>query len=507
MRKLARTLAACALAGALASCVEKPPAPPPEKERAAAVAVPGLPAPGGAAEEDAGAAVAREESPAAEEVPETEPSPASEPRGAEGGDWPQWRGPLGTGVAPDAAPPVEWAEDRNVRWKAAIPGRGHSSPVVWGDRVFVTTAVETDETADPESVEAVKAATPTFHRAKAHMPGKVLRFVVMALRRSDGTVLWTRTVLEEAPHSATHADGSWASGSPVTDGERVYAYFGSQGLHCLDVDGNPIWKKRFGPLTMKASFGEGTSPVLCGDAVVVSQDHEGESFIVALDKRTGTLKWRVPRDEATSWSTPLVVEQGGRRQVVVSATKRIRGYDAASGEVLWQAGGMTGNVVPCPVEDGGVVVCASGFRGSALLAIRLASAEGDLAGSHEAIAWSSGKDTPYTPSPLLYDGMLYYLKRNDGVLTCADAATGEVHYAARRLEGVRGTYASPVGAAGRVYVTGRNGLTVVVKAGPELKVLARNSLDDGFTASAALAGGELFLRGYRSLYCIAREPE
>ena len=419
--------------------------------------------------------------------------------------WPQWRGATATGVARDADPPVEWKEGRNVRWKAAIPGRGHSSPIVWKDRIFLTTAVETEQPADANTVKAVEAATPSFHRRKAHMPGKVLKFVVMALKRGDGSVLWQRTVCERAPHSATHGHGSWASGSPVTDGERVYAYFGSYGLYALDMDGNTQWEKQFGLFKVKANFGEGTSPVLCGDTLILSQDQEGPSFITALDRRTGEEKWRVTRDEATSWATPLVVEHKGRRQVVTSATGKMRSYDAASGTLLWEATGMTGNVIPCPVAGNGTVFCMSGFRGSALMAIRLDAAEGNVAAKPEAIAWSRPEATPYVPSPLLYDGLLYYLEGNKGILTCVDAATGEVHYGKQKLEGIRMIYASPVGAAGRVYVTGRDGLTFVISKGPKFEVLARNKLDDQVTASAALVGGELFLRGHTSLYCIGSE--
>jgi outer membrane protein assembly factor BamB len=238
--------------------------------------------------------------------------------------------------------------------------------------------------------------------------------------------------------------------------------------------------------------------------LVLSQDQEGPSFIVALDKKTGKEMWKVDRDERTSWATPLVVEHNGRRQVVTSATTRMRGYDAASGALLWEATGMTGNVVPCPVADKGIVFCMSGFRGSALAAIRLDDARGDIAGKPEALAWSRQEDTPYVPSPLLYDGLLYFLKVNKGILTCVDAATGKPHYGgSRELEGIRMIYASPVGAARRVYVTGRDGLTLVIRHGPTFEILARNKLDDQFSASAALVGKELYLRGHTSLYCIA----
>jgi len=420
--------------------------------------------------------------------------------GAEG--WPQWRGPLATGAAPDAAPPTAWAEGSNVLWKTPIPGTGHSSPIVWKDRVFVTTAVETENATPADAVKDAEAAVPEFHRAKARLPVKQLRFEVIALKRADGAVLWRRTVCEEAPAAATHADGSWASGSPVTDGERVYAYFGSHGLYALDMDGKPVWQKRLGVFKMKADFGEGTSPVLCGDALVLCQDQEGPSFLAAFDRKTGAERWRVPREEATSWATPLVVERGGARQIITSATGRIRAYEPGAGGVLWEVGGMTGNVIPCPVADPERVFCMSGFRGSALLAIRLDKAAGDLAKTPEAVAWSKGKDTPYVPSPLLCGGLLYYLKGNAAELTCVDAATGEPHYAAQKVEGMGTVYASPVGAGGRVYLTDRQGLTVVLAQGKAFEILARNKLDDSFAASAAVAGGELYLRGRQSLYCL-----
>ncbi len=416
--------------------------------------------------------------------------------------WPEWRGPQANGVAPDANPPLKWGEGTNILWKAPIPGRGHSSPVVWNDRVFVTTAIETDKATDPEKVKAVEKETPDFVRKNAHMPQHVVRFVVMALKRSDGSVLWKQQVCEEAPHAGTHGDGSWASGSPLTDGERVYAYFGSYGLYCLDMDGNKKWEKRFGIMKIKANFGEGASPALCGDLVVVNWDQEGPCFLTALDKKTGEERWKVNRDEITSWSTPLVVREGGRPQIVVSAAKRIRGYDPANGAVAWECGGMTTNVIPSPVSGGGIVFCMSGFRGNALLAIKLANAAGDISGKPEAVAWKRDKDAPYAPSPLLYGDLLYFTKENDGFLTCVDAATGKPHYEKQQLGAVKQIYSSPVGAAGRVYVTGRNGVTMVIKRGPAYEVMATNALNESFTASAALAGRELYLRGQKNLYCI-----
>jgi outer membrane protein assembly factor BamB len=271
------------------------------------------------------------------------------------------------------------------------------------------------------------------------------------------------------------------------------------------MDGNPKWEKQFGFFKMKANFGEGTSPVLCGDLLILNQDQEGPSFIVALDRKTGEEKWKLARDEKTSWSAPLVVEFDGRKQIVTAATKRIRSYDATSGKLLWEAGGMTGNVIPSPVAEKGIVYCMSGFRGSALMAVRLAAAKGDVTSKPQAFAWSAKENTPYVPSPLLYNGLLYYSKGNAGALTCADATTGKVHYGSQKLQGIKTLYASPVKAADRVYITGRGGLTFVIKHGVEFKVLARNELEDRFTASAAVVDDELLLRGEKSLYCIAKD--
>ncbi|MDH3403298.1 MAG: PQQ-like beta-propeller repeat protein [Acidobacteriota bacterium] len=402
--------------------------------------------------------------------------------------WPQWRGPLANGVAPHADPPLTWSETENVRWKVPVPGRGHGSPVVWGDRVFLLTAVASD----PGDEGGVTPAGP-------------LRFVVLAVDRRTGATLWERTAAEEVPHEGTHPDGSWASASAVTDGELVVAYFGSRGLHAYDMNGEPLWSRDFGDMATRRGFGEGSSPLLAGDLVVVNWDHEGDSFLVALDKRDGREVWRRERDEITSWATPLLVAEGGRQQVVVNATGRVRGYDLETGEPLWEAGGQTVNVVPSPVHGAGLVYATSGFRGSALKAIRVAGARGDLTGG-DAVVWSHDRDTPYVPSPLLYGDRLYILKVNSGILTSLDAATGEVRFGPERLPGVEGVYASPVGAAGRVYVVGRGGDTVVLRHGDAFEVLATNHLDDTFTASPALVDGEIFLRGFEHLYCLAEDP-
>lgn len=409
--------------------------------------------------------------------------------------WAQWRGPLGNGVAPRGDPPVVWNEKKNVRWKTEIPGRGHSTPIVWGDRIFLTTAIAHGEALPPPKHEA-----PGAHHNVP--PLRLHRFIVLAVDRGDGTILWKRTVREARPHGSTHQTASWASPSAVTDGKYVIASFGSAGLYGLDVGGELLWQTDPGDMRTKHGHGEGSSPALYGDTVFVNWDHEGESFLIALDKRTGEHRWKVTRNEGTSWSTPLVVRHGDGAQVIVAATHRVRAYDPADGSVIWECGGLSGNVVASPVAADGMVYVANSYDRRAILAIRLEGAEGDISGT-DAVVWSRDRDTPYVPSPVLYDDTLCYLKHYQGLLTCVRAKTGKTLFGPRRLPDVSNVYASPVGAAERLYVVGLGGTTVVLERGPELQVLARNSLDDSFSASSALAGDEIYLRGERHLYCIA----
>lgn len=413
--------------------------------------------------------------------------------------WPQWRGPLANGVAPHASPPLEWSEEKNVEWKTEIPGKGSASPIVWEDAVYVLTAVPTGE---PIETAPPPEASQERSRPRGIQPAQPQQFTLLAIRRSDGSIAWQRVLREEVPHEGTHATGTWASNSPITDGLHIYAYFGSRGLYCLDLDGNLVWEKDLGEMQTRRAFGEGSSPALFGDTILVNWDHEGDSFIVALDKRNGEELWRRDRDEITSWSTPLVVEHDGRQQAIVSATDRVRSYDLSNGDVIWEAGGMTVNAIPSPVHLDGLVIVTSGFRGNALLAIRLAGAKGDITGTG-AIVWSLDRDTPYTPSPLLYGDQLYFTKTNDGILSSYNARTGDNYFGPVRLDKVPNIYASPVGAANRVYIAGRDGATMVLEHGPDFKVLAVNELDEGFDASPALVDKEIYLRGKSHLYRIS----
>jgi outer membrane protein assembly factor BamB len=397
-------------------------------------------------------------------------------------NWAAWRGPLSNGVAPNSNPPVSWSENSNVKWKTAIPGKGYSTPIVWGNQVFVTTAIETNN---------------------ASMAGGIShKFNVVSVNRNDGKILWQTTVAEEAVKEQIHQAASLSSNSPLTDGKNLYAYFGSRGLFCLDFQGDIIWEKDFGHQNKRNDFGEGDSPAVYGNYIVVLWDHEGASEIYCLDKNTGKDLWKKDRDEPSSWSTPLIVEYDGKTQVITAASNKVRSYDLENGEVIWECSGLTSNVVPHPVFSNGILYVMSGHRGNALMAIRLAGAKGDITGT-DAIIWSTVSNTSYVPSPVLTNGRLYFLRQNSGYISCLDAANGNVHYGGEGLAGTGTVYNSPVASRDRVYVLGGTGLTYVIKEGPQFQVLSQNKLDDSFTASPAIAGDEIYLRGLNYLYCIA----
>ena len=441
-------------------------------------------------------------------------------------NWPQWRGPLQTGVAPEANPPATWSETNNLKWKVKIPGSSYATPVIWENRVFIQTAIPTGKKVEAKPAEAGEQPPPPRADAGGESsrkgpdgpggrkgrggfgggakPTEVYQFVVLCLDRQTGKVLWQQIAREEVPHEGyRQGEGSFASTSGLTDGKRLYAYFGSRGIHCYDLDGKPVWSQDLGKMRMANGFGEGSSPAIYQDTLILNRDNEDNSFIIALDKNTGKTLWKKPREERTSWSTPLIIERDGKAQAVVTATGKIRSYDVASGDVLWECGGLTRNVIPCPVADAGMVYCMSGFQGNACLAIRLGRT-GDLTGG-DAIAWTHNKSTPYVPSPLLYNGKLYFFANNNGVLTCLDTKSGAAVFDAQKLEDLAGVYASPLGAGGRVYLAGRNGVTVVLKQSDKLEVLASNRLDEKFDASPVAVGKELFLRGREYLYCITEK--
>jgi len=263
------------------------------------------------------------------------------------------------GIYHEADPPINWSETRkgsvNVKWKTKIPGFGHSSPVIWKDRVFLLSASEVGEKIQSEDIKKTQKELPAWRRLMGKKANRYLRFVILAFDRKSGDIVWERTAVEALPHEGVFKDGSWASASPVTDEDRLLTFFGSYGLYCCDLEGNVQWQKDFGKMDIIYDFGEGCTPMLYGDTVVVNWDHEGQSFIVALDKRTGNEIWRTNRDETTTWSTPVVVTVDGKLQIITSGNRRTRGYNFQSGELLWEVGGLYMNTIPTPVFKDGVV--------------------------------------------------------------------------------------------------------------------------------------------------------
>ena len=414
-------------------------------------------------------------------------------------NWPNWRGPNADGVAVKGNPPVTWSESENVKWKVKLPGTGSSTPVVWGDKIFMQTAV-------PTAVAAPVRENPRPRRRgppRGITPRAPYKFNLVCLDRRNGDLLWERTVREELPHEGHHPTGSFASYSPVTDGEHVWASFGSRGLYCFDVDGNAKWSTDLFKMKIKLNFGEGSSPALVGDSVVVVMDHEGDSKLLAFNKTTGDLLWETDREERTSWASPLPVKVGDTYQIVTCATSLIRSYDAKTGDLIWQCSGLTANAIPTPVAGFGNVYCTSGFRGYALKAIELGHT-GDISDS-DAIVWEVDRGTPYVASPLLYDDKIYVMDSLKPVLSCYNAVTGAPIFKDQRLVGMKQIYASPVGAGGRIYIADREGTTLVLKQTDKFEVLATNTLDEGFDASPVVIGDELYLKGSEYLYCIAQQ--
>jgi outer membrane protein assembly factor BamB len=400
---------------------------------------------------------------------------------AAAGDWPHWRGPNDDGMAKGDAP-LHWSDDEHIAWKAPVPGRGFSSPVVWGDRIFLTTAVPTGSAAGRGDLVEHK-------------------FMVLCFDRKTGKQLWEKVAKVATPHQGHHPQyGSFASNSPITDGKYLFAFFGSRGLYCYTLSGELVWKKDFGALQMFRDFGEGAWTALHGEKLVAVMDHEGDSFLVALDKNSGRELWRTPRDGNTNWSGPYITSHDGRKQVIMSGSREVCGYDLETGKRIWGAKGLGQNTIPAPVAHDGIVIVMSGFRNPNLLAIRLGR-EGDLTGT-DAIIWQNQRGNSYTPSPVMHEGKLYMLT-DTGMLSCFDAKTGKPFYQQQRLPKPYSFKASPVGVNGKLYLASENDDVVVVRLGEKFDVLATNTLkDQTFIATPAIVDGEIYLRGQNTLFCI-----
>ena len=442
--------------------------------------------------------------------------------------WPQWRGPFFNGMARGDAP-TKWNDTTNIKWKTEIPGKGHSTPAIWGDRIFLTTAIQIGKpaaapTSTTQGNHTQGGTTQPQGGTRQELPGGQglgqggqrgpggtavplveHRFDVLALDRKTGKILWQRTAKTGTPHEGYHRTyGSFASNSPVTDGKYVYASFGSRGIYAYDFDGKLVWQKDLNvQMKMRLAFGEGAAPLLVGDRLFLVFDHEAGSFIVALDKRNGKELWRAERDEPSSWSTPLAINHNGRTEIVVSATRKVRSYDPATGKVLWESAGLGSNAIPVPVSENGMVYVMSGHRDPKLMAIKLGR-QGDLTGS-DAIAWSHTRGVPYTASPVLYENKLYVVT-DSGLVSAFNATTGEAYYAQTRLPKTYNVKASLVGANGKLYLAMEDGDVLVMKMGEKFEVLATNHLTDQmFIATPVIAAGELYLRSQNTLFCISEK--
>ena len=305
-------------------------------------------------------------------------------------NWHQWRGPEATGVSRTANPPIEWSEDKNVKWKVSVDGRGTSTPIVWNDKVFLLTAIDTGvkDTSIPDPKDQPKT---NFFDIKR--PNTEHAFVVLCLDRESGKELWRRTATKKIPHEGAHNDNDFASASPTTDGKQLYCWFGSAGLYCFDLDGNKLWERDLGEAKVGSSLGEGCSPVLHDGKLVIVRDHAGQSSIEVLDAETGDTLWQRERDEDNAWATPRVIQHSGKTQVITAASGAVRSYDLDSGEIIWQCSGLTGNVTPCPVIDGDYVICMSGYQGYAAMAIPSPKPEISLVARR-----SSGRETAAHPT-------------------------------------------------------------------------------------------------------------
>ena len=412
-------------------------------------------------------------------------------------DWAEWRGVSGNGSSPDAKPPITWSESENIAWKLDLAGKGHATPIVSKGRVYISSAIPVGPRKTPV-YNSAPGAHDNYPVDQEH------RFVVTAIDALNGKKIWESEVARALPHEGGHYTGSLASHSPLTDGTLIFAFFGSRGLHALDLSGKVVWKREIGTMATRHAHGEGASPALEDGVLVVNWDHEQQSLIVAYEASSGKELWRLNRDEMTSWSTPLIVAHQGSHQVIVSATKRVRSYNLRTGELVWECSGLARNVVASPVHHEGVVVVGNSYDKQAMMAIRLEGASGDISGSPN-ILWSTTRMTPYVPSPLMYKGVLYFLRHNQAVLSCLDPLTGKDLRGPFRLGGLREIFASPVAADDRVYIVGKSGATLVFGHGAEPRVLALNKLEDQFSASPAMVGDALFLRGEKFLYCLREQ--
>jgi outer membrane protein assembly factor BamB len=416
-------------------------------------------------------------------------------------NWPSFRGPAASGVADKQHLPVSWdvARGTHIRWSATIPGLAHSSPIVWQDRVFVTTAVSSRPDASFKR--------GLYGEGDASDDVTSQQWKLLCLDRRTGKLLWDRIAYEGTPKEKRHMKATYANSTPATDGEVVIAYFGSQGLYAYDTAGKALWRRDLGRLNVGAydlpeyEWGTASSPIIYGEAVILQCDQQKGSFLEAFDRKTGRTLWKSERDELPSWGTPAVDAENGRAELITNGSNFVRGYDPATGKELWRLGGSSKISAPTPVFADGMIVVASGRRPEApIFAIR-AGAAGDITGNAHWVAWQKQQRGPYMPTPLIYGGYLYILG-NAGVFDCYKLATGEEIYRERIPHQGSGFSGSPVASDGRIYLPSEDGDVFVVKAGPHFELLQKNEMGEPLMATPAISGGLLLVRTQHHLWGI-----
>jgi outer membrane protein assembly factor BamB len=419
---------------------------------------------------------------------------------ASAGNWPQWRGPDGSGISNEKNLPSEWSPTKNIKWKTPIDGRAHSSPIVWGNKVFLTTAVEGPEVPGAKAVKHELEPGKEWVHPDSVGANRKHTFKVLALDRDTGKVLWQSTAWEGTPFDNRHRKSSYAASTPATDGKMVYAFFGTEGVYAFDFKGKLAWKAHVGNLA-NLGMGTATSPILFDNLVILQCDEDNgtSSFMVALDKKTGKEVWKTPRKVQISWSTPLLVRTSTRTELIASGTEMVISYDPATGKELWRHKGLESNAIPSPVANNEMVFLVAGYPAKLAMAIRLGQS-GDLTGTPN-VPWKYVKGTAYVPSPILYGDYLY-LTTDRGILTAIEAKTGEVKYEGGRIPVPATFTASPVAFEGKILMTSEDGDTYMVKAGPKHEILGTNSVGEAVYASPAIADGRIFIRGEKNLYCI-----
>jgi outer membrane protein assembly factor BamB len=420
-------------------------------------------------------------------------------------DWPQWRGPFGTGVSPEKNLPTRWGASQNIAWKAPIAGAGVSSPVVAADLVFVTSQAGAGVRRAGNHPRLAQGEAETLgERALdvSRATGDTTGFIIEAFRRGDGRRAWEFRLAAEGPLAGVHDKHNLASPSPVTDGKMVYAWFGTGQLVALDLAGKVVWQRHLGQefAPFEINWGHASSPALYRDLLILLCDHEPASYLLALDKHTGKERWKVDRGKGrASYSTPTVIESGGRAELIVNSNERLDAYDPATGEWLWHTGEANRFPIPVPAYHEGVVYTSRGYRSGPYLAIK-PGGRGDITGTH--VLWRVATGAPYVSSLVYADGLLY-MANDAGVLTAADASNGERVWQER----VGGVFsASPVAADGRVYFVAENGQTVVVKTGRPPTIAARNDIGERTLASPAISNGQIFLRSDAHVVAIGSTP-